>query len=160
MYRRRFKRVLMDTHVPETVPRCYAKRVCCKKCHPLLMHSELNVPPMELVIYLSVWSRVVSSQLRLHETIDYSVSNCFMNIKMKSNIINVETSIRHAAFVSGRLLRFHIPTFQLIIVTCWCLLPSDLDIWKETSAYLDTPFWFGYNTSFLTNYDYDRIVNM
>ena len=54
----------------------------------------------------------------------------FMNIKMKSIIINVETNFRHAnhsaAFVSGRLLRFHIPKFHHIPVTCWCLLPSDL----------------------------------
>ena len=75
-------------------------------------------------------SRAASSQLCLHETIDYSVSNCFINIKMKSIIINVETNSRHAnhsaASVSGRLLRFHIPKFHLIPVTCWCLLPSDL----------------------------------
>ena len=60
--------------------------------------------------YRSARSRAVSSQLFLHETIDYSVSNCFMNIKVKTNIINYETSFRHAnpsaAFVSGRLLRY------------------------------------------------------
>ena len=80
--------------------------------------------------YLSTRSCAVSSQLCLHETIDYSLINCFMNIKMKSNIINVETSFRHAnhsaAFVYGKLLRFLIPKFHLIPVTCWCLLPSDL----------------------------------
>ena len=54
------------------------------------MWSEWNVPPVELVFFLSIRSRVVSSQLCLHEMIDYSVSNCFMNIKMKSNIINVD----------------------------------------------------------------------
>ena len=60
--------------------------------------------------FLSVRSRAVSSQLCLHETINYLVSNCFMNIKMKSNMINLENRFRHvnhsAAFVSGRLLRF------------------------------------------------------
>ena len=65
----------------------------------------------------------------LHETIAYLVSNWFMNIKMKCNISNVETSFRHvnhsASFVSGRLLRFHIPKCHQISVTCWCLLPSD-----------------------------------
>ena len=80
--------------------------------------------------YLSARSRAVASQLCLHETIDYSVGNCFMNIKMTSNIINVETNLRHDnhsdAFVSGRLLRFHIAKFHLVSVTCWCLTPCDL----------------------------------
>ena len=53
------------------------------------------------------------SQPCLQETIEYSVSKCFKNIKMKKNIINVDTSFRHAnysaACVSGRLLRFRIP---------------------------------------------------
>ena len=84
----------------------------------------------ELVFVLSGRSRAVSSQLCLHETIDYSVSNCFMNIKMKSIIINVETNFRHvdhsALFVSGRLLRFQIPKFHPIPVTCWCLLSVTL----------------------------------
>ena len=79
---------------------------------------------------LSVRSQAVFSHLCLHERIDYSVSNCFMNIKRKSNINNVETSFRHvnhsAAFGFGRLLRFHIPKFDQIPDTCWCLLPSDL----------------------------------
>ena len=83
-----------------------------------------------VIFYRFARSRAVNSQLCLHETIDYSVSNCFMNIKMKSIIIYVETNFRHAnhsaAFVSGRLLRFHIPKFHHIPVTCWCLLPSDL----------------------------------
>ena len=67
---------------------------------------------MGLVFFLSARFRTVSSQLGLHETIDYSVSNCFMNIKMKSSIINVEISFRHAnhsaAFVSGmsRFVKF------------------------------------------------------
>ena len=59
---------------------------------------------------LSARSREVSSQLFLHETIDYSVSNCFMNVKMKSIIINFETNFRHAnhsgVFLSSRLLWF------------------------------------------------------
>ena len=95
---------------------------------PVLMWSKWNVPSVELGFFLSALSRAVSSHLCLHETIDYSVSNCFMNIKMKSNIINVETIFRHAnhsaAFVSGRLLRFHIPNFHPIPATCWCLLPG------------------------------------
>ena len=54
---------------------------------------------------------------------------------MKRNIIMiiyVETSFRHAknspAFVSGRLLRFHlhVPKFNQILATCLYLLPSDL----------------------------------
>ena len=61
---------------------------------------------------------------------DKLVSNCFMNIKIKSIIINVETNFRHAnhsaAFVSGRPLRFHIQKFHQIPVTCWSLPPSDL----------------------------------
>ena len=100
------------------------------KMPPVLIWSEWNVSLVELVFVLSVRSRAVSSHLCLHETIDYSVSNCFMNIKMKSIIINVETNFRHAnhsaAFVSGRLLRFHIPKFHHIPVTCWCVLSSDL----------------------------------
>ena len=38
--RRRFQTVVSDYHVPETVPRYYAKRVCCKKCH--LSWYDLN----------------------------------------------------------------------------------------------------------------------
>ena len=79
---------------------------------------------------MSAWSRSVSSQLCLHETTDYSVSNCFMNIKMKSIIINVETNFRHAnhsaAFVSGRLLRFNIPQFHHI---CACYLLMSASQW-------------------------------
>ena len=41
---------------------------------------------------------------------------------MNSNIINVETSFRNAnhsaAFVSGRLLRFDIPKFHQIRMSC------------------------------------------
>ena len=100
------------------------------KMSPVLIWSEWNVPPVELVFVLSARSRAVSSQLCLHETIDYSVTNCFMNIEMKCIIINVENNFSHAnhsaAFLSGRLLRFHIPKFHHIPVTCWCLLPSDL----------------------------------
>ena len=66
----------------------------------------------------------------LYEMIVYSVSNCFMSIKMNSNIINVETSFRHAhhaaVFISGRLLWFNIPKFHQIPITCWCVLSSDL----------------------------------
>ena len=132
VHRIRFRTVLVDTHVPERrrVPRCYTKLIWWKKCHSSFVKSEWNVPPMELGFFLSAQSRAVSSHLYLHETIDYSVSNCFMNIKMQSNIINVETCFRHAnhsaEVVSGRLLRFHIPKFHRIPVTCWCLLPSDL----------------------------------
>ena len=114
VHRRRYWTVLVDTHVPETVPRCYTKRVFCKKCHP--SWCDLNETFPFFFSFLSV------CQLCLHETIDYSVSNCFMNIKMKSNTINVETSFRHAnlsaAFVFGRLLRFLMPKFHLIPVTC------------------------------------------
>ena len=74
-------------------------------------------------------SWAVCSQLSLHETIVYSVSNCSMNIKMNNNMINVETCFRHAnhsaAFVSGRLLRFNKPKFHHIPITCWCVLSSD-----------------------------------
>ena len=101
-----------------------------KKKPPVLIWSEWNVPPVELLFVLSFRSRAVSSQLCLHDTIDYSVSNSFMNIKMKSIIINVESNFRHAnhstVFVSGRLLRFHIPKFHHISVTCWCLIPNDI----------------------------------
>ena len=34
VYLRLFWIVSVDTHVPEIVPRCYTKRVCCTKCHP------------------------------------------------------------------------------------------------------------------------------
>ena len=44
-----FLTVLVDNHVLETVPRRYAKRVCCKKSPPVLMWFEWNVPPVELV---------------------------------------------------------------------------------------------------------------
>ena len=61
---------------------------------------------MELVFVLFARSRAVSSQLCLHETIDYSECNCFMNIKMKSiMIINVETNFRHANYSAAFLLR-------------------------------------------------------
>ena len=66
------------------------------KMPSVLIWSEWNVPLVELAFVLSAQSRAVSSQLCLHETIDYSVSNCFMNIKMKSIIINIETNFRHA----------------------------------------------------------------
>ena len=89
---------------------------------PVLMGSDRNGPPVEFVIF-SVCP--ISGGLQstfLARMIDYSVNSCFMNIKMKSNMINVEISFRHAihsaAFVSGRLLRFHIPKFHPIPVTC------------------------------------------
>ena len=89
---------------------------------PVLMGSERNGPPVEFVIF-SVCP--ISGGLQstfFVRTIDYSVNNCFMNIKMKSNMINVEINFRDAihsaAFVSGRLLRFHIPKFHPITVTC------------------------------------------
>ena len=73
---------------------------------------------------------ISGGQLCLHGTIDYSVSIWFMNINMKNIMINVKISFPHAkqsaAFVSGRLLRFNLPKFHPIPVTCWCLLPSDL----------------------------------
>ena len=127
--KRRFRTVSVDTHVPETVPRCCTKRICFKKCHPSWCDRNETFLQWSY-FFLSARSRAVSRQLCLHETIDYSVSNCYMNIKMKCNIINVETSFRHsihsAAFVSGRLLRFHIPNFHQIPVSYWCLLPSGL----------------------------------
>ena len=111
------------------------------------MWSEWNVPPVELDFVLSARSRVVSSQLRLHETIDYSVSNCFMNIKMKSIIINVETNFRHAdhsaAFVSGRLLRFHIPKFRHYFVIFVIIARATIEQRIK-----------------LVKHDYDRILNM
>ena len=71
---------------------------------------------------------MISSQPCLPETIDCSVSSC-INIKMTSNIINVDTSFRNLnysiAFVSVRFPRFHIPKFHQISVTCLCVLPSD-----------------------------------
>ena len=74
--------------------------------------------------FLSARSRMVSNQPCLLEPI-----YCFMNIKMKSYIINVGASFRHAnhsaAFVCGRLLRFHISKFHQITVTC-CILTHDL----------------------------------
>ena len=105
--------------------------------------AVINISPLYVIwmkrsssgvsFVLPVRSLEVSSQLSLHETIVYSVSNCFMNIKMKSTIINVETSFRHAnhsaAFVCGRLLRFNIPKFHHIPITCRCLLSS----YHETS---------------------------
>ena len=84
--------------------------------------DEWNVPPVDLVFFRSVWFQAVSSKPCFPDAIDY--------IKMKSYIINVDTIFRHAkysaAFVSGRILRFHIPKFHQIAVTCWCVLPSDL----------------------------------
>ena len=115
------------------------------------MRSEWNVPPVELVFYPSARSRAVSSQLCLHKTIDYSVSNCFMNMKMKSNIINVETSFRHAnnsaAFVSGRLLRFQIPKFHLIKVCrqsrkTFLFLFCFLLLLLRSADYVGRPFCF------------------
>ena len=38
--RRRFRTVVVDFHVPETVPRYHTKRVCCTKCH--LSWYDLN----------------------------------------------------------------------------------------------------------------------
>ena len=110
VHRRRFRTITMDTHVPETVPRFY-KADLLSEMAPVLMGSERNGPPVEFVIF-SVCP--ISGGLQstfFARTIDYLVNNCLMNIKMKSNMINVEISFRHtihsAAFVSGRLLRFH-----------------------------------------------------
>ena len=120
-----------DTHVPETVPRFYTKRVCCKKYHPTLYDlNETFLQWSKFLFCLSDLRRSQAGQICLHEAIDYSVSNCFINIKMINIIINVETNFRHAnhlaAFVSGRPLQFHIPKFHHIPVTSWCLLPYDL----------------------------------
>ena len=77
VHRGRFWTVLVDTRVPETVPKCYTKRGCCKKCHP--SWCDLNETLLQWsFFFLSARSRTVSSQLCLHETIDYSVSNCLM----------------------------------------------------------------------------------
>ena len=43
-------------------------------------------------------SRVVSNQTFLPETIDFLICSCFMNIKMKNNNINVDTSFRHSKY--------------------------------------------------------------
>ena len=86
--RRRFLTVLVDTYVPETVPRRYAK-------FAVRNLSRLDVIWMKrsssgVSFFLLARSRAVYSKLSLHETIFYSVSNCFMNIKMNINTINVE----------------------------------------------------------------------
>ena len=66
----------------------------------------------------------------LPEPIDYSVSSCLMNIKMQSNMININSSFRHAShsatLVSGRFLWFHIYKFHQFTVICWCVLPNDI----------------------------------
>ena len=96
------------------------------KTLPVLIWSEWNVTLVELVFVLSARSRVVSNQMCLHETIDYSVSSRFMNIKMKNIIVNVDTNFRHvnhsAAFVSGRLLRF--PYTKISSHTCYLLMSA------------------------------------
>ena len=83
-------------------------------------------------IFRPVRSLAVSSQPCLPETINCSVSSCnlFHEYQMTNNIINVDTSLRHAnysaSFVSGRLLRFHIPKFLSNIchlLMCSCQLP-------------------------------------
>ena len=72
--------------------------------------SGLNVIWMKwsssgVIVFLFTRSRAVSSQPGLSETINWSLSNCFMNIKMKSSFINIDASFRHAnhssVFVSG-----------------------------------------------------------
>ena len=49
---------------------------------------------------------------------------------ISSFVFYIDTSFCHAnysdAIVSGRLPRFHIPTFHQIPVTVWCVLSSDL----------------------------------
>ena len=98
------------------------KACLLSKMQPVLIWSEWNVPSVELVFVLSVRSRAVSSQLCLHETIDYSISNCCMNIKMKSIIINFKTNSRHAnhsaAFVCDSIYQNFI-TFLLLVDVCF-----------------------------------------
>ena len=106
----------------------FSKAGLLDEISPALMCCELNVPPVQLVFFFfffggggSVRFWTVSSQPCSPETTDYSVSSCFLNIKMTSNIINVDTNFRQydnsAPFGSGRLSRFHIPKFNQISVT-------------------------------------------
>ena len=108
------------------------------------MWYQWNIPPVESFFFRSANSGELQSTLFARN--DWLLlSNCLMNVIMKSNIINVGSSFHHgnhlAAFVSGRLLRFHIPKFHQITVTCWYVLPSDL----VNTFYLATYFhthWF------------------
>ena len=113
-----------DPRLPETVSRRQESGFAEKNLPPW---SDLNETFLQWTFFCCPISGVFS-QPCLPETIDCSVSSCFMNTKMTSNIINVDTSFRHAnysdSFVSGRLPRFQ--SFHQISVTCWCVLPSDL----------------------------------
>ena len=126
MHRRRFRTITMDTHVPEIVPRFYTKRILLSEMAPVLMGSERNGPQVEFVIFFCLPDLGRSLVNFFARAIDYSVNNCFMNIKMKSNIIDVEISFRHvihsAAFVSGRLLRFHLP--KMSSNSCYLLMSA------------------------------------
>ena len=105
---------IVVTQVPETFPRMYAKRVCCKKYRsPVLMWSEL--------VFFSACP--ISGGLQPTTSIRKA-------IVLNSNKINVETSFHHAnhsaAFVSCRLLWFNlIPKLHQSLITCWCVLSSD-----------------------------------
>ena len=121
----RFRTVLVDSHVPETVPTCYTKRVRCKKCHPSWYDLNETFLRVVLVFVLSARSRAVSSQLCLHETINYSVGNCFINIKMKIIILNVETNFRHDQSLSCvRLWQASAIPYTIISSTSCYLLMS------------------------------------
>ena len=124
VHRRRFLTVLIGTFVPETVARCYTKRVCCKKCHPSWSYLH------ETFLQWSCFFLCLSDLGRFPANFVCTKAIVLWISKWKRNLINVETSIRHvnhsAVFVPGRLLRFHIPNFHQIPVSCWCLLPSSL----------------------------------
>ena len=102
---------------------------------PILIWSEWNVPPVGLVFIVSARSRAVSSQLCLHETIDYLVSNCFMNIKMKTSWLMLKpaspmpnTQLRSSLVGFCDSIYQNIITFLLLVDVCFLVT---LLIWVE-----------------------------
>ena len=94
-----------------------------------LMWYEWNSPSVEFFFTICpILGVPQSTMFAINDWVP--VSSCFINIQMKTNIINVDTNFHYAnystAFVSGRFPRFHIPTLNLIFVTCSCVLLNNL----------------------------------
>ena len=79
----------------------------------------------ELVFVLSVRSLAVSSQLCLCETIGYSVSNCFMNIKWKASLLMLKsTSAMPITQLRLSLVGFCDSIYQHFIHSCYLLMSA------------------------------------
>ena len=123
-HRLQLRMVSANPRVSETVPRCSALRVCCKKSlTPWYIRMKHSTSEANL-FSRSVLSLAVSSKPCFPEKIDCSVSN----IRIKSSTINVDTQLPTCQLLSCvRLWQCPaIPPTQMLSNICYLLLCSSL----------------------------------